>query len=143
METKILSSAVNFKLLFRHSHHLNSLFFFFVCDCLTPKEQFWGNLFFGLNHALRLINISLPLLFAYIPNLIFTLKQFVGCCQQIVEVCCMFDQFVGLVLQCYLPYETITSQNVPSEAQIKNLLFRRKIMFRSQDIQVCLFLTIP
>ena len=36
----------------------------------------------------------------------------------------------------------ITSQNVPSKAQIKNL-FRRKIMFCSQDIQVFAFLTIP
>ena len=30
----------------------------------------------------------------------------------------------------------ITSQNVPSEAQIRAFLFRRNIMFRSQDIQV-------
>ena len=43
----------------------------------------------------------------------------------------------------YLCYKTITSQNVPSKAQIKNYLFRRKIMFRSQDIQVFVFLTIP
>ena len=41
----------------------------------------------------------------------------------------------------YLRYKTITSQNVPSKAQIKNFLFRRKIMFRSQDIQVFVFLT--
>ena len=34
----------------------------------------------------------------------------------------------------YLRYKTITSQNEPSKALIKNLLFRRKIMFRSQDI---------
>ena len=39
----------------------------------------------------------------------------------------------------YLRYKTITSQNVSSEAQIKNFLFRRKIMFRSQDIQVFVF----
>ena len=44
-------------------------------------------------------------------------------------------------LQGYLCYKTITSQNVPSKAQIKNFLFRRKIMFRSQDIQVFVFLT--
>ena len=36
----------------------------------------------------------------------------------------------------------ITSQNVSSEGQIKNFLFRRKIMFRFQDIQVFAFLTI-
>ena len=46
------------------------------------------------------------------------------------------------LLKGYLRYKTITSQNVPSEAQIKNFLFRRKIMFRSQDIQVFVFLTI-
>ena len=46
-------------------------------------------------------------------------------------------------LKGYLHYKTITSQNVPSEAQIKNFLFRRKNMFRSQDIQVFVFLTIP
>ena len=39
----------------------------------------------------------------------------------------------------YLRYKMITSQNVSSEAQIKNFLFRRKIMFRSQDIQVFVF----
>ena len=47
------------------------------------------------------------------------------------------------IVKGYLRYKTITSQNVPSEAQIKNFLFRRKIMFRSQDIQVFVFLTIP
>ena len=45
-------------------------------------------------------------------------------------------------LRGYLCYKTITSQNVPSKAQIKDF-FRRKIMFRSQDIQVFVFLTIP
>ena len=48
-----------------------------------------------------------------------------------------------ILFKGYLRYKTITSQNVPSEAQIKNFLFRRKIMFRSQDIQVFVFLTIP
>ena len=48
-----------------------------------------------------------------------------------------------MIVKGYLRYKTVTSQNVPSEAQIKNFLFRRKIMFRSQDIQVFVFLTIP
>ena len=39
----------------------------------------------------------------------------------------------------YFHYKTITSQNVPCEAQI----FRRKMMFCSQDIQVFVFFTIP
>ena len=43
----------------------------------------------------------------------------------------------------YLRYKTITSQNVPSKAQIKNFLFRTKTVFHSQDIQVSVFLTIP
>ena len=43
----------------------------------------------------------------------------------------------------YLRYKTITSQNEPPKAQIKNFFIRTKIMFRSQDIQVFLFLTIP
>ena len=44
----------------------------------------------------------------------------------------------------YCRYRMITSQNVPSEAQIKNFfLFCRKNMFRSQYIQVFVFLTIP
>ena len=38
----------------------------------------------------------------------------------------------------YLRYKTITSQNVPSKAQICG-----EIMLRSQDIQVFVFLTIP
>ena len=44
----------------------------------------------------------------------------------------------------YLRYKTITFWNVSSEAQVKNFFFfRRKVIFRSQDIQVFLFLTIP
>ena len=44
----------------------------------------------------------------------------------------------------YLHYKTITSQNVSSEAQVKNFfLLCRKVMFYSQDIQVFVFLTIP
>ena len=45
--------------------------------------------------------------------------------------------------------KTITSQNWLSVAQVKSsvrrkvMLFRRKVMFRSQDIQVFVFLTIP
>ena len=41
----------------------------------------------------------------------------------------------------YLRYEVIISQNVSSEAQIKNSFI--SYMFRSQDIQVFAFLTIP
>ena len=37
----------------------------------------------------------------------------------------------------------ITSQNISSEAQVKNFLFCWKIMFRFQDIQVFAFLIIP
>ena len=45
--------------------------------------------------------------------------------------------------------KTITSQNLLSVAQVKSSvrrkvkLFRRKVMFRTQDIQVFVFLTIP
>ena len=42
----------------------------------------------------------------------------------------------------YLHYKTIISQIASSEAQVKNFLFRRKVMFCSQDIQVFVFLTI-
>ena len=59
----------------------------------------------------------------------------------------LFNKLTGLylatLLKGYLRYKTITSQNVPSKAQIKNSLFRRKIMLHSQDIQVFVFLTIP
>ena len=51
-------------------------------------------------------------------------------------------ELFSMIVKGYLRYKTITSQNVRSEAQIKNFLFRRKIMFRSQDIQVFVFLTI-
>ena len=43
----------------------------------------------------------------------------------------------------YLRYKTITSQSVSSKAQVKNFLYRRKVFFRSQDMQVFVFLTIP
>ena len=45
--------------------------------------------------------------------------------------------------------KTITSQNLLSVAQVKSsvrrkvMLFRRKVMFRYQDIQVFVFVTIP
>ena len=42
----------------------------------------------------------------------------------------------------YLPYKTITSQNVLSEAQVKNSLSHEKVMFCSRGIEVFLFLTI-
>ena len=58
-----------------------------------------------------------------------------------VAVSCFQKFFIDI--KDYLCYKTITSQNVPSKAQIKNYLFRRKIVFRSQDIQVFVFLTIP
>ena len=50
-----------------------------------------------------------------------------------------------MVIACFkghLRYKTIISQNVSSEAQVKNILFDKKIMFRSRDIQVFVFLTI-
>ena len=43
----------------------------------------------------------------------------------------------------HLRYKMITSQNVPSKAQIKNFFFCRKIMFHSDDIPVFVLLTIP
>ena len=42
----------------------------------------------------------------------------------------------------YFRYKMITSQNVSFETQVKNFLFRGKVMFRSQDMQVFGFLTI-
>ena len=48
-----------------------------------------------------------------------------------------------LHLKGYPLYKTITPQNVLSEAQVRNFLFRGKVMLRSQDIQVFEFLAIP
>ena len=53
------------------------------------------------------------------------------------------DDEVCTSFKGYLCYKTITSQNVSSEAQVKYFLFRRKVMFHSQDIQVFVFLTVP
>ena len=41
----------------------------------------------------------------------------------------------------YLRYKTITSQNVPTDTQVKDFLFHRKVVFRSQDIQVFVLLS--
>ena len=38
------------------------------------------------------------------------------------------------VIKGYLCYKMITSQDVLSEAQVKNFLFLRKVLFSSQDI---------
>ena len=52
--------------------------------------------------------------------------------------------YSGVFIKDYLRYKTISSQNGSSEAKVKNfLIFFRKVMFRSQDIQVFGFLTIP
>ena len=53
-----------------------------------------------------------------------------------------WDQFLHHIL-CCLPPPKITSQNMPSEAKVKNILFHRKAMFHSPDVQVFVFLTIP
>ena len=46
-------------------------------------------------------------------------------------------------LKGYLPHKTITSQNVPCETQVKNFLFRTKVMFHSRYTQVFVSLTFP
>ena len=46
-------------------------------------------------------------------------------------------------VKVYLHYKTITSKIVSSEAPAKILLFRIKVLFRSQDIQDLVFFTIP
>ena len=46
------------------------------------------------------------------------------------------------IFKGYLCYKTVTSQNVSYETQFKNFLSRRKVMFRSEGIQVFIFLTI-
>ena len=51
--------------------------------------------------------------------------------------------FLSYIFKGYLCHKTITSQNVLSESQIKIFLLRTKIMFRSLNIQVLVFLTIP
>ena len=51
--------------------------------------------------------------------------------------------FLSYIFKGYLRHKTITSQNVLSESQIKIFLLGRKIMFRSLNIQVLVFLTIP
>ena len=48
-----------------------------------------------------------------------------------------------LSLKGYLHYKTITSQNASFQAKVTIFLFRRKIIFGSQDIQGFVFLTIP
>ena len=35
----------------------------------------------------------------------------------------------------------IISQNVSSQAQVKNFLFHRNVLYRSEDIQIFVFLT--
>ena len=47
------------------------------------------------------------------------------------------------MLKGYLCNKTIIPQNVLSEAQVKIFLFCRKVMFRSHNIQVSVFLAIP
>ena len=54
-----------------------------------------------------------------------------------------YSAIITAEIKGYLCYKTITSQNVPLKQRLRTFLFRRRIMFRSQDIQVFLFLTIP
>ena len=63
-------------------------------------------------------------------------------------------KLVSILTKCFFPYlnptnylkgylhlKMITSQNVSSEAQIKIFFIPGKILFRSQDVQVFVFLT--
>ena len=47
------------------------------------------------------------------------------------------------LIKGYLRYKIITSQNVPSDSQIEIFFIRKKVVFRSQDTQFLVFLTIP
>ena len=44
-----------------------------------------------------------------------------------------------LILKGYCCYKMIISQNLSSQAQVKNFLFHRKVMYHSQDNQVLYF----
>ena len=50
---------------------------------------------------------------------------------------------IEVCLRDYLSYKMITSQNVSSEAQVKNFIISKKSYIGSHDIQVFVFLTIP
>ena len=52
-------------------------------------------------------------------------------------------RFTEEIFKGYLRYKTITPQSELSEAKVKNFFFRRKVTFRSQDIQVSVVLAIP
>ena len=75
------------------------------------------------------------------------------CIQQIVKGCksslfliaSIFHLLLHLMIFAfgYLCYKMIISQNVSYQAQLKNFLFHRKVMYHSKDIQVFVFLNIP
>ena len=91
-----------------------------------------------LNKNLRIVNkLALQWKISFSPD---PAKQ----AQQVIASCNIIKANNPLLFfKSYLCYKMILSQNVPSEAQVKNFLFHRKVMFHSQDIQVFLFLTIP
>ena len=54
------------------------------------------------------------------------------------------DYYGDYLLKGYLRYQAINSQNMSSEARVKKIFnFVEKVMLRSQDIKVFVFLTIP
>ena len=58
-----------------------------------------------------------------------------------IKICIQYNYI--FILEGYLHYKKITSENVSFETEVKNFLFHRKVMFCSQDIQVSVFLNIP
>ena len=50
---------------------------------------------------------------------------------------------VSYKIKGYFRYKTITTQKVSFEAQVQIFFILSKVMFRSQDIQVFVYLTIP
>ena len=52
-------------------------------------------------------------------------------------------QYPICAVKGYLCYKTITSQDVSFKARVNFFLFRRKVMFCSQDIQDFVFSTMP
>ena len=87
-------------------------------------------------------NLEICLIFAYVlmtlspcilSNIMITKKGYIVIRKDFKFTLKFFNGF--------LRSKTIIFQNVSSEAQVKFFLFCRKVIFRSQDIQVFVFLT--
>ena len=114
----------------------------------TPKLYFCGGQIIGLQKKIFITKRKFNFKFGNFKKLTHNYNFCNITCTQTSNCCNCWSKrenlYISLIVfKGYIRYKTITSQNVLSEAQVKNFSFCRKVMFRSNENHVFVFLIIP